>query len=99
MNNQLNLPAQYLELLHTLFRQYLPDTPIWAYGSRVKGTNHPASDLDLVAHNPIPSEQAIADLKTAIHDSTLPILVDLHHWDSLPPAFQQEIIRNYTPLR
>lgn len=39
-----NQRAEVLALLN----RYIPDTEVWAYGSRVKFTAKPHSDLDLV---------------------------------------------------
>lgn len=67
---------------------------IWAYGSRVAGTAHPGSDLDLV----IRSADGLAlpftllnALKAQIRDSNIPILVELRDWARLPPNFHQQI--------
>ena len=36
------------EILISLLTSHLPDTPVWAYGSRVSGGAKPWSDLDMV---------------------------------------------------
>jgi predicted nucleotidyltransferase len=67
---------------------------VWAYGSRVNGDAHAGSDLDLAIRNintePIKNE-LLLDLKEKIHDSTIPILVELRDWARLPERFQRNI--------
>lgn len=72
------------------------DTPleVWAYGSRVDGTAHDGSDLDLVVRTPtlekLPYETLLA-LKEKIQNSNIPILVELFDWAHLPETFHQNI--------
>lgn len=49
---ELQVPAAYRAIVRTLLSQHLPHAEVWAYGSRVTGTGHTASDLDLVVRNP-----------------------------------------------
>lgn len=71
---------------------------VWAYGSRVNGTAHDASDLDLVIRTPdltpLPIE-VLTLLKEKIQGSTIPILVDLFDWSRLPESFHRNIESNY----
>ena len=48
----LDLRPEWLEIVRHLLAVHLPDAEVWAYGSRVQGTCHEGSDLDLVARNP-----------------------------------------------
>ena len=61
----------------------------WAYDSRVNGNAHEGSDLDLAVINPL------LQLREALSDSNLPILVDVMDWARIPEAFQKEIKKNY----
>lgn len=74
---------------------------VWAYGSRVNGDAHEGSDLDLVIRNispePVPYE-LLLDLKEKIHDTTIPILVELRDWARLPESFQRNIERKHEIL-
>ena len=60
------------------------DTKIWAYGSRVKGNSHDASDLDLVvktsSKNDLFLEQLI-NFKQSLQDSDLPIAIQVLDWN------------------
>lgn len=96
------LPEQHLQTLQKLLAQYVPHAEVWAYGSRVTGGAHEGSDLDLVLRNPADLAQDVAgwyELKEALQDSTLPILVDVHLWSRLPKAFHVNIEAGYAVLQ
>ena len=84
-----------------LVRRLLPNVSAWAYGSRVNGNAHEASDLDLALRTPnlepIAAE-ALTQFKLALQDSHIPILVDVRDWACLPHPFQAEIARQYVVL-
>jgi predicted nucleotidyltransferase len=89
-------------LLQALFAHHVPEAEVWAFGSRVTGEAHEGSDLDLVLRNPQDLSASVSgwyDLKEAIQQSTLPILVDVHDWAHLPKAFHQEIAAHYVVLQ
>ena len=74
---------------------------VWAYGSRVNGTAHDGSDLDLVIRSqtlkPFPLDK-YADLCEKIKESNIPILVELRDWAMLPESFHNNIVRQYEVL-
>jgi len=67
---------------------------VWAYGSRVSGTAHSGSDLDLVVFNSerkkIPAD-IFMELQDKITESNIPILVELFDWARLPDSFHRNI--------
>ena len=75
----------------TLLNRCLPNTEIWAYGSRVSFTAEPSSDLDMVAFASKEQNQAVANLREAFEESCLPFRVDLFVWDELPKEFHKNI--------
>jgi len=90
----MDLPQKYLEQVQELLRAHVPDAEVWAYGSRVSGGGHEASDLDLVLRNPHDLQQeigALYDLKEAFLESNLPIRVDVMDWARIPASFHREI--------
>jgi len=98
----LDLPQKYLEQVQVLLRAHIPHTEVWAYGSRVTGNSHEASDLDLVLRNPQnPQEEtgALSDLKEAFTESNLPIRVDIMDWARIPVSFHREIERAHVVVQ
>jgi len=94
----LDLPEHHLKLLRALLKKYPPEAEVWAYGSRVSGKSQAASDLDLVLRNPADltrSQDHLFDLKEAIGDSDIPILVDVLEWAHLPESFHAGIEAEY----
>ncbi|MGB1108735.1 MAG: nucleotidyltransferase domain-containing protein [Gammaproteobacteria bacterium] len=82
--------------------QTLPaDAQLWAYGSRVKGTNHDTSDLDLVIKMPagqtLPLD-TLDEFQTALRDSNIPILIQAFDWDRLPQTFHANILAAHEVL-
>lgn len=102
MAAHLQLAPRHLQLLRELLQAQVPQVQVWAYGSRVTGGAHEGSDLDLVLRNPtclsVPCEGWL-DLKDALQESSLPILVDVHDWARLPADFHRNIERGYVELQ
>ena len=70
-----------------------PEHSVWAFGSRVKGTTKPYSDLDLVIITNTPLNlQTHADLVDAFSESDLPWRVDLVDWSLTSEKFKQIIL-------
>lgn len=83
-----------LDLLHN----YLPDVTVWAYGSRIKGTARPQSDLDLAVFASAEQKRSVAALKEALEESQLPFRVDLFVWDEIPAQFRDNIQQAHVVL-
>ena len=102
MSRALELRPQYLQQLQKLLGEHAPWAEIWAYGSRVDGTCHEASDLDLVLRNPEelsrPCEK-LYELKQAFAESDLPILVEILDWARTPASFRREIEKAHFKLQ
>lgn len=99
---RLQLADPHLVLLLSLLARHVPEADVWAYGSRVTGGCHEGSDLDLVLRHPQDLGQEVAgwfDLKEALQDSSLPMLVEIHLWPRLPAAFHAEIERGYVVVQ
>ena len=63
-----------------LLKRNLPGTAVWVYGSRVKWTSRPQSDLDLVVFATPAQRGQVGDLREAFEESNLPFRVDLFVW-------------------
>jgi uncharacterized protein len=74
---------------------------IWAYGSRVNGNSHEASDLDIVIHSEGKTLQLRNEFnlfQKEIENSNIPIIVQSFLWSSLPENMQGVILKNYEIL-
>ena len=87
----IDLTAGQRRTVLALLNRYLPGTAVWAYGSRVKWTSHPASDLDLVAFAKPEQVARLAELREAFDESNLPFRVDLFVWDDVSEGFKKRI--------
>ncbi len=101
MTDRLDLPPRYLRIVQALLREHVPDAEVWAYGSRVNGSSHEGSDLDLVVRGPglEPLGGGFLNLLEAIEESNIPILVQIHDWARLPESFHPEIERDYVVVQ
>ena len=101
----------FLLIFVKIFLQFLPilfyllvlkSVEIWAYGSRVDGTAHETSDLDLVLRSkdlkPIPTME-LTDFELAVAESNIPILVQIFDWARIPESFHKNILNNYEILK
>ncbi len=98
MTRTIDISETQRESLLALFQQHLPGVTVWAYGSRVKGTARPNSDLDLVVFATPAMRPQISELKDALDESSIPFRVDLHVWDEVPEPFHEIIRSEYAVL-
>ena len=98
MASTIDLTADQRRTVLGLLNRHLPNTTVWAYGSRVKWTSHPASDLDLVAFAKPEQGPRLAELREAFDDSFLPFRVDLFVWDDVPKDFRKRIEADHMVL-
>lgn len=93
MTSTLDISQEQRATLLALLHHHLPGVTIWAYGSRVKGSARPNSDLDLVVFTTPAQRPQVSDLKDALDESNIPFRVDLHAWHDIPERFH-DVIRN-----
>ena len=89
----IDMDTKAKDIIDKLLQQYLANTEIWVYGSRIKGTAKRYSDLDLVAFASVEQVPALFALREAFEESDLPFRVDLFRWDDVPEQFQRNIKR------
>lgn len=87
------------EMLLAFLRRFIAGTEVWAYGSRVRHTARPNSDLDLVAFTSPTQRRSVSELREALCESNLPFVVDLHVWDEVPEKFHEIIRKEYVVLQ
>ncbi|MCY4157101.1 MAG: nucleotidyltransferase domain-containing protein [Gammaproteobacteria bacterium] len=98
LNQAIDITYDQRKTLVSLLSRHLPDTEAWAYGSRVKGTGRPASDLDMVVFTAPEQARAVSDLRESLEESSLPFRVDLFVWDEVPESFREQIKREHAVL-
>ncbi|HNP82730.1 MAG TPA: restriction endonuclease subunit S [Nitrospira sp.] len=99
MTDAIDLTTEQRKTLNDLLRRFLPGVAVWAYGSRVKWTARPNSDLDLVAFTTPAQLPQVVELKDALAESNLPFPVDLHVWDDVPERFREIIRKEYVVVQ
>ncbi len=99
MTDAIDISVGDHKLVLGLLKQHLPNVVVWAYGSRVKWTARPQSDLDLVAFASGEQQAAVFNLREALKESSLPFPVDLFIWDELPESFRKRIEAEHVVLQ
>lgn len=82
--SNIQLSDAELALVHEILFAVLPDAQVLAYGSRVKGTARPYSDLDLaiVTEEPVTLSE-LRILRQVFDESMLPLSIDLVDWNTV----------------
>jgi len=95
------LPTKYQHQLRQIFSSLHLPVEIWAYGSRVNGSAHQGSDLDLVIRSydltQLPAN-VLSDINERLRESNIPILIELRDWALLPSSFHNRIEKNHEVL-
>ena len=94
----IDIRTEDLKTVLALLQRHLPDIAAWVYGSRVKWTSTPKSDLDLVVFATPDQRPQVGDLREAFEESNLPFRVDLFVWDDVPESFRSQIQNQHVAL-
>ncbi len=95
----IDLTAKDRTIVKSLLKRFLPNTIVWAFGSRVKFTSRPESDLDLTAFIKLGQKIGLNELKEAFDESNLPFRVDIHDWNGIPENFKRNIEKEYVVVQ
>ena len=96
----IDLQAKHLREVVEILSRYVPTFDVWAYGSRVKGTTKPWSDLDLVVMGPTRLEsRQLLGLQEAFEESSLPFRVEILDWQAVSTEFQDIISSRYEVIK
>ena len=88
------LREKYKQTLQQIFSAVDAPIEVLVYGSRVSGTAHDGSDLDLVIRSSDLKKLPIdffMEVKEKITESNIPIVVELFDWARLPDSFHHNI--------
>ena len=91
LDRPIDITTDQRKTVLALLATHLPNTTAWVYGSRVKWTARPESDLDLVVFARLEQAGRVSDLREAFEESDLPFRVDLFVWDEVPEQFRKQI--------
>ena len=94
----INLKQEYYKMLVDIFSSYCPKAQIWMYGSRINGSSHSGSDLDLTVKSFNEAGKYLYELKKLLVESNIPFLIDINEFKNLPESFQAEIEKNYVEI-
>jgi predicted nucleotidyltransferase len=96
---QIAVPVRHLRYLVEQLKSYIPDATVWAFGSRVKGSNRTSSDLDLaVLCDKETAQKQLPKLNEAFIESDVPFKVQLLDFNRLPANMQENIKKRYVIL-
>ena len=98
VDRPIDITEEQRKTILTLLDRHLPNTTAWAYGSRVRWTSRPQSDLDMVVFAKPEQKSRVADLREAFEESNLPFRVDLFVWDTVPEEFRGRIEAEHVVL-
>jgi len=101
-SGHLYLPDNFVQMVQTTLHQHVPHAEVWAYGSRVNGDHHQASDLDLVVRqdtDALTRMRSLDALREAFTESDLPLLVQVVDWAAIAESFRAEICHNYVVVQ
>jgi predicted nucleotidyltransferase len=100
MTSAIDITTEQRKALIALLHRFIPGVAVWGYGSRVKGTARPNSDLDLVVFTTPKQRPLVSELKDELTESSnIPFLVDLHVWDEIPERFREIIRKEYVVVQ
>ncbi len=95
----IDLAPEHLEFISKEIKKTFPDSELRVFGSRVRGTASRYSDLDIAIVNITAIDwKDLEKLKSSISESDIPILVDIHDWQSISEEFRKIIEEKYVVL-
>ena len=96
---QIAIPVRHLRYLLEQMEWHIPKATVWAFGSRIKWSHRPESDLDLAVHcDKETARKDIPKLNDVLQESDLPFKVQILDFNRLPGNMQENIKKNYLVL-
>lgn len=96
----LDVRSDYLETIHAILRNWVPEYRVVAFGSRVKNAAKNSSDLDLcIMSEERLSFETLANLRDSFSNSNIPFKVDVLDWSSLAPEFREIVAESCVDIQ
>jgi predicted nucleotidyltransferase len=92
-------PGQLAEVRGILAR-YVSEYEVVVFGSRANGSARKFSDLDLalIGNHALPLRR-LAELRDALSESRLPIMVDVLDWHALTAEFRRLVLSRFETIQ
>jgi len=82
----------HFKTIRTILRKYMEKFEFYAYGSRVKGTFQPSSDLDILIKGKAPIDNdTLEEIKLKLDNSDLPFIVHFSDFHTVDEDFYESI--------
>ncbi|MFA5424404.1 MAG: nucleotidyltransferase domain-containing protein [Phycisphaerae bacterium] len=92
----IDIEEKYLAEIRRILQEHVPDCEVRLFGSRINGKSQKFSDIDLaLAADEKLDWRKIESLKDALAGSDLPMLVDVHDYNSVTDEFRAIIDKQY----
>lgn len=97
----IKLTDEELATVRAILARHIPGIEVWAFGSRVHGRRlRKFSDLDLAVISEEPLDAGtLSDLKEALSESDLPMMVDIVDWATTDEAFRNIIAAGHEVIQ
>jgi predicted nucleotidyltransferase len=96
----IDLNSEYLQKIKEILFIHVPECEVRAFGSRLNDKCSKYSDLDLVlVGNENIEWRRLEDLRDALAESDLPIMVDILDWNAISGKFRKIIENNYIVIQ
>jgi len=91
--------AYEMDIIIEIIKKHISNCYVLAFGSRIKGTNNAASDLDLaVVGSDKISFDIIGAMKEDFMESDIPYKVDVLDYNGISPTFKKIIDAQNIPI-
>jgi predicted nucleotidyltransferase len=99
MNERFGIEARHWAIIESLMLIPLRSAGVklWVFGSRARGDHRPFSDLDVLIEGSI-DPVVLGRVQEALHESTLPITVDLVCDHDLAQSYRRQVLIDRKPL-
>ncbi len=96
----IEVSPEQLKTVTDILAQFVPESEVRVFGSRVNGNPKSYSDLDLavIGREKIPI-RLLGQLREAFEACELPFRVDVLDWNAIPESFRNIIQQNYEVIQ